>query len=91
MRPLLFIYSLFFFNISLSQEDVERFVLLNKDSSSYYAFTKKGVYTSSIDSVGNTSSVYRAYADKIPSSLNGIDFNSLTPVRHQNSIYFLFP
>jgi len=91
MRPLLFVYSLFFFNISLSQEDVENFVLLNIDSSSFYAFTKKGVYTSSIDSVGNTSSVYRPYVDKIPSSLNGIDFNSLAPIRHQNSIYFLFP
>jgi hypothetical protein len=91
MRPLLFIYSLFFFNISLSQEDAERFVLLNKDSNSFYAFTKTGVYTSSIDSIGNTSSVYLAYADKIPSSLKGIGFETLTPIRHQNSIYFLFP
>ena len=91
MRPFLFVYSLFFFNISLSQEDVENFVLLNIDSSSFYAFTKKGVYTSSIDSIGNTSSVYQPYADKIPSSISGIDFNSLTPIRHQNSIYFLFP
>ena len=91
MRPLLFIYSLFFFNISLSQEDVESFVLLNKDSSSYYAFTKTGVYTSSIDSVGNTSNVYRPYIDKIPSSLKGIGFETLTPIHHQNSIYFLFP
>ena len=87
-----FIICVFLISIlSFGQEDFEDFLLVEKDSTSFYAFTKKGVYTSLLLGDGEYSTKYSEYSKEVPKSLSGIYFNTLSPLKVDGSVYFLFP
>ena len=77
--------------LSFGQEDFEDFLLVEKDSTSFYAFTKKGVYTSLLLGEGEYSTKYSEYSSEVPKSLSGIYFNTLSPLNGDGATYFLFP
>ena len=76
---------------SFSQKDLKDFLLVKKDSISFYVFNKKGVHVSTFKNKINIDSEFKPYKEKVPKSLNSVLFNSLSSVNLHGVIYFLFP
>ena len=76
----------------LSQNNIENnYLIVKKDSTSFYTFTKKGVYVSTLYQPNEINYVYRDYSRSIPKSLEQVDFMSLSAVVSEESVYFLYP
>ena len=82
-----------FFNTFLfSQNNIENdYLIVKKDSTSFYTFTKKGVYISTLNQSNEINYVYKDYSNSIPKSLEQVDFKSLSAVASLESVYFLYP
>ena len=91
MRPSLFILIVFFSSISFSQEDLHDFLLVKKDSSSFYMFKKSGVEIFSFKNKKNLVSEFVPFENTIPKSLLSISFGSLSAVTMNEDVYFLYP
>ncbi len=65
MKKLL-IFVVFFSFFSYSQEGLSDYLLVEKDSASFYTFTKEGVYFSSFDENNVLDYRYRAYSKPPP-------------------------
>lgn len=86
------VYGFLAFSIfSFSQENLKDFLLVPKDSSSFYTFTKKGFYLSSFTQENKIKKKYFAYSKDVPKSLLNITFKELKTAAINNSIYFLYP
>ena len=87
--------SLLIFFISgflLSQNNIENdYLIVKKDSTSFYTFTKKGVYISTLNQSNEISYFYKDYAKSIPKSLVQAELKSLSAVVFLESVYFLYP
>lgn len=76
----------------LSQNNIKNdYLIVKKDSTSFYTFTKKGVYVSTLHQLNEINYVYRDYSRSIPKSLEQVDFMSLSAVVSEESVYFLYP
>lgn len=76
---------------SFSQENLKDFLLVTKDSSSFYTFTKKGVYLSSFVEENKIKKEFFPYTKELPKSLLDVGFEQLKTATLNNSIYFLYP
>ena len=76
---------------SFSQENLKDFLLVAKDSSSFYTFTKKGVYLSSFVEENKIKKEFFPYTKELPKSLLDVGFKQLKTATLNNSIYFLYP
>ena len=76
---------------SFSQENLKDFLLVTKDSSSFYTFTKKGVYLSSFVEENKIKKEFFPYTKELPKSLLDVGFKQLKTASLNNSIYFLYP
>ena len=75
-----------------SQNNIENdYLIVKKDSTSFYTFTKKGAYISTLTLSNEINYVYRDYSKSIPKSLKQVDFMSLSAVVSSESVYFLYP
>ena len=91
MRKIIVVVSFLFSVFSFSQKDLKDFLLVKKDSISFYVFNKKGVHVSTFKNKINIDSEFKPYKEKVPKSLNSVLFNSLSSVNLHGVIYFLFP
>ena len=89
MRTRLFI--LFVSLTSFAQENLNDFLLVEKDSSSFYMFKKIGVEIFSFENNKDLVSKFVPFENKIPKSLQSVSFGSLSVVTMNNDVYFLYP
>ena len=76
----------------LSQNNIENdYLIVKKDSTSFYTFTKKGVYISTLTWSNELNYIYKDYSKPLPKSLEQVDFISLSTVVSGESVYFLYP
>ena len=76
----------------LSQNNIENdYLIVKKDSTSFYTFTKKGVYISTLTWSNEINYIYKDYSKPLPKSLEQVDFISLSTVVSRESVYFLYP
>lgn len=86
---LIFLFFISFF--SYSQEGIADYLLVEKDSTSFYTFTKKGVYLSSFDVNNQIDYKYFSYGKPLPKSLKGVPLNDFSAVNLNDIIYLLYP
>ena len=91
MRTSLFILIVFFSSTSFSQEDLNDYLLVEKDSSSVYLFKKSGVEIFSFKNKADLLRKFVPFEEEIPKSLKNISFGSLSPVAMNGDLYFLYP
>ena len=74
--------------LSYSQENLKDFLLVEKDSSSFYVFDKLGVHTSFFknDTLNTTFSFFK---ETLPKTLQNTPFNSLSTAKAKGNVYFL--
>ena len=76
----------------LSQNNIENdYLIVKKDSTSFYTFTKKGAYISTITQSNEINYMFKMYSKSLPKPLEQIDFMSLSTVVSEESVYFLYP
>jgi len=85
------IFVLFFSFLAYSQDGITDYLLVEKDSASFYTFTKKGVYLSSFDINNEINYIYAPYSSPPPKSFADVPTNTLSAVNLNGIIYLLYP
>ena len=85
------IFILFFSFFSYSQDRLNDYLLVEKDSASFYIFTKEGAYLSSFDANNNIHYKYSPYSKPVPKTFKDIPVNKLSAVNLNNIVYLLYP
>ena len=85
------IFVVFFSFLSYSQEGITDYLLVEKDSSSFYTFTKKGVFLSSFNANNELNFVFNPYSVPPPKSFTDIPTDTLLAVNLNGVIYLLYP
>ena len=76
---------------SFGQDLISEPLIVKKDSVSFYTFTKKGVYESTLSKENAISYTFSEYSEQLPKSLKDIPINSLSTTTLDGTIYFLYP
>ena len=84
-------FFLVFCFFSFSQSIGNDFLLVAKDSVSFYSFAKKGVTYYRFDDQNTLTKNYVNYSRPIPKKLESIGLNSVSAVSSGNVVYFLYP
>ena len=90
MKKLL-IFVVFFSFFSYSQEEVSDYLLVEKDSASFYAFTKEGVYFYSFDENNTLNYRYRPYSKPLPETFKDVPTNTFSATNLNGDVYLLYP
>ena len=92
MKKLLLLFSNLFFLISFSQENLPSGqLLIEKDSISFYSFTKTGVYEFTIQNNG-LNKAFSNYSFPLPSEIKNIPLRDLKgTISSDGGVYFLYP
>ena len=91
MRTSLFILFVSFSLSSFAQENLNDFLLVEKDSTSFYMFKKNGVEIFSFKNKKDLVSKFIPFENKVPKSLQSVSFGSLSAVTMNEEVYFLYP
>ena len=91
MRTSLFILFVSFSLNSFTQENLNDFLLVEKDSSSFYMFKKNGAEIFSFKNKKDLVSKFVPFENKTPKSLQSVSFGSLSAVTMNEDVYFLYP
>lgn len=91
MKAFLFILLFLFSAFSFSQKDLDDFLIVKKDSLSFYTFTKSGVYSSTFNEDKELDYSFISYSEEVPISLLSITFKTLSAVNQNGDVYFLYP
>ena len=84
-------FFLIFCFFSFSQNIRDDFLLVAKDSVSFYSFTKKGVTYYRFDDKNTLTKNYINYSRPVPKALESIGLKSVSAVSSGNLVYFLYP
>lgn len=84
-------FFLVFCFFSFSQNIENDFLLVSKDSVSFYSFTKKGATYYRFDDQNALTKNYVDYSSPIPKKLENIGLKSVSAVSSGNIVYFLYP
>ena len=90
MKKLL-ISVVFFSFFSYSQEGISDYLLVEKDSVSFYTFTKEGVYFSSFDENNAINSRYTKYSKPPPKTFKDVPTNTFSALNLNEVVYLLYP
>ncbi len=91
MNAFLFIVLFLFSVFSFSQKDLDDFLIVKKDSLSFYTFTKSGVYSSSFTENNEVNYSFISYSEEVPENLLSVTLKALSAVNQNGVIYFLYP
>ena len=91
MKIFLFIFLFYFPVFSFSQKDLDDFLIVKKDSLSFYTFTKSGVYSSTFNEDKELDYSFISYSAEVPKSLLSVTFKALSAVNQNGDVYFLYP
>ncbi len=84
-------FFLVFCFFSFSQNIENDFLLVSKDSVSFYSFTKKGATYYRFDDQNALTKNHVDYSSPIPKKLENIGLKSVSAVSSGNIVYFLYP
>ena len=90
MKKLL-IFAVSFSFFSYSQEGIADYLLVEKDSASFYTFTKEGVYFSSFDENNAINYRYRPYSKPLPKTFKDVPTNTFSAINLNGVVYLLYP
>ena len=90
MKKLL-IFAVSFSFFSYSQEGIADYLLVEKDSASFYTFTKEGVYFSSFDENNALDYRYRPYRKPPPKTFKDLPTNTFSAINLNGVVYLLYP
>jgi len=90
MKKLL-IFAVFFSFFSYSQEGISDYLLVEKDSASFYTFTKEGVYFSSFDENDALDYRLRPYSKPLPKTFKDVPTNTFSAINLNGIVYLLYP
>mgnify|MGYP001267138340 FL=1 len=88
-KPLILV--LFFSFFSYSQEGIIDYLLVEKDSSSFYTFTKEGVYFSSFDENNKLNYSFNSYTKPPPKTFKDVPTNTFSAINLNGVVYLLYP
>ena len=86
-----FLLVVFFSFFSYSQEGIDDYLLVEKDSDSFYTFTKEGVYFSSFDENNNLNYSFNSYTKPPPKSFKDVPTNTFSATTLNGVVYLLYP
>ena len=87
----LLVFVIFFSFFSYSQHGIYDYLLVENDSTSFYTFTKEGVYFSSFDQNNAINYKYSPYIKPLPETFEDVPINTFSAINLNGVIYLLYP